>query len=280
MLGGWILRLSAFVNTFVSTSCEAEAFSDYGIRIWKSRMEKKNPSAKQHTEHLSKGRNSFFPQHCPALPCPLQSLAKYVFWTPCSTQCKQHSPNSWGREWDCHDDGKQHLSSSLTPLAGLQDPVRRMTWQHSWAPLWWPDKQVGDCLQNLYLTKHRASERSLKWRKPERSLEPCTCSCPTHCHCINPDLQHWAAAPGSPWNWFPDFPTTISLLEDRQQKTALSSSLFLSIPTPWSQSLFHSTLSIFMCFALFWHQLMPSTLVCNLVTGICWHEGYLSYKKS
>jgi len=38
MLGGWILRLSAFVNTFVSTYCEAEVFSDYSIRLQKSRM--------------------------------------------------------------------------------------------------------------------------------------------------------------------------------------------------------------------------------------------------
>lgn len=144
---------------------------------------KKSPSAKQHMEHFSKGRNSFFLQSCPS-----QSLAKYVFWIPCSTQFKQQSPNSSGRDWDCHG-GKQHPSSSLTPLAGLQDPVRRMTWQPSWAPPWWPDRQVGD-LQLLYLTKHRTLETSLKWRKPESSLEPCPCSCPTRCHCICPDSQH------------------------------------------------------------------------------------------
>lgn len=71
MPGGWILRLGAFVNTFVSTYCEAEVFSDYSIRLWKSRMGKKH-SEKQHlgpfTGPFGEGRESFSPQASPALP--------------------------------------------------------------------------------------------------------------------------------------------------------------------------------------------------------------------
>lgn len=227
---------------------------------------KSNPSAKQHMEHFSKGRNSFFPQSCPT-HCKVWLNMYSVSPAPLSASSKAQT----------HEEG----TGTVTMENSTWVPAWLLSQVCSWALPWWPDKQVGDYLQILYLTKQRASERSLKWRQPERSLEPCPCSCPTCCHCICPDLQHWAVAPrpslAVPATGSQTSPATIWLLGEGQHKTAISSSFFLSLHQLHG---LRTTLSTFVCFALFWHQLMPSTLVCNLVSGICCHEGHLFYKKS
>lgn len=66
MLGGWVLRLTAFVNNFVSIYSGAEVFWDYSTRIWKSRMGKSTLKVLC----FGKGRECFSPQpytaHCKA----------------------------------------------------------------------------------------------------------------------------------------------------------------------------------------------------------------------
>lgn len=194
MPGGWILRLGAFVNTFVSTYCEAEVFSDYSIRLWKSRMGKNTQKSSiwgPLPGRLVKAENVFL---SPAQPCPAHHKAWMctVFWVPRSAQCNWHSPNraSSGTDWDCHE-GKPCLSSDLTPLAGLQDLARR-TSSCPW--------QAGGGLSFDFCIRPSArqslgdkSRKEETWKVPKA----CPCSSPTHRNSVHPSLPTLEALGGS-----------------------------------------------------------------------------------
>lgn len=283
MPGGWILRLGAFVNTFVSTYCEAEVFSDYSIRLWKSRMGKNTQKSSiwgPLPGRLVKAENVFL---SPAQPCPAHHKAWMctVFWVPRSAQCNWHTPNraSSGTDWDCHE-GKPCLSSDLTPLAGLQDLARR-TSSCPW--------QAGGGLSFDFCIRPSArqslgdkSRKEETWKVPKA----CPCSSPTHRNSVHPSLPTLEALGGSSpavaiclCYSLMDFPSHHGALRGEITKGRYFL-FFVSEHVPTPQSLVLSTLSIFWCSALFWHQLMPLTLMCNSVTGICSHEGYLPHEKS
>lgn len=248
MVGGCILRLKASLNTFVSTHCEAEVFSEYNIRLWKSRMGKTLRKAAFRALYSAFWwrQRHFLSAH---LPCPPQSRDVY---------CSGHSAQGTAQtELGQGQSGTALRENHIWVLVRLLLQVCRI-WPGGWASgiaklliqnIPW---QAGRGLTFEFCTlpQHGASEISLK-----RLLELSPCPSPTHCSHVHPSLPRFAAASSSspdvavcPCSYLLDFPSHRGVPKGGATQAGYFL-FFVSKHQPIPQSLVPSTLSFFWCFA-------------------------------
>lgn len=168
------------------------------------------------------------------------------------------------------DSSRRFAGSGQEDDLAAQLSTSLVTWP---AGRWLPSTSVSDQAQSL----REKSQMETTWKVSRALSLLLSHTLPLHLPRLAALGSNTLAFMSVPATLSQTFPATIWLLGEGQQKTAISSSLFLSL-----QKLpgLRAILSIFVWFALFWHQLMSSTLVCNLVAGVCCHKGHLFYKKS